>query len=234
MAPTKCLFPGVISQQVPDPQTSALKLPNESLSSKVLCFSNGCFLTRPWVQWVHTQALWHFSLGHSRFGSCDLIGFPKSDVSGVPFLGASLKYVGVLDMVWTFLYRSSKFASSFQLWVSQPSEVCGKSYFGYLLPCLPTCLMFAQFDGAASLVLGSYVAVGIAPYVSCKICCGCGEGVSLWPSFVSLLGLHFLDIFFNISRHPQILNRNNYRNNSFWSSFTLLVNQRDVVPRAKQ
>ena len=101
MAPPSAFSLEIISQQVPDPQTSALKLPNESLSSKVLCFSNGYFLTRPWVQWVHTQALWHFSLGHSRFGSWEPHWFAKSDVSGVPFLGASLKSWGAKCRVQT-------------------------------------------------------------------------------------------------------------------------------------
>ena len=144
MAPTSSVSLEIISQQVPVPQTNALKLPNESLSSEVLCFSNGYFFTRPWVQWVHTQALWRFSLCHSRFGSCEPHWFSKSDVSGVPFSGASLKSWGAWCGAWTLCSpgRSSKFASSLPL-VSLParSDVCGKSYFGYLPPCLPTCLL---------------------------------------------------------------------------------------------
>lgn len=229
MAPTSAFSLEIISQQIPDPQTSALKLPNESLSSKVLCFSNGCFLTRPWVQWVHTQALWHFSLGHSRFGSCEPHWFSKSDVSGVPFLGASLKSWGAWYGVWTLCSpgRSSKFASSLPI-VSLParSEVCGKSYFGYLLPCLPTCLLVCPIwwiSFTSSRLLCSCRNCSI---FSCRSAAAVG-GSEFVTFLCLLLGLHFLDIFFNISRHPQILNRNNYKNNGFWSSFTLLRKSRE-------
>lgn len=52
----QCLCPWRLSQKAPVPQANAPKSVNKSLSHKVLCFSNGCFCTGHWVDWVHSQA----------------------------------------------------------------------------------------------------------------------------------------------------------------------------------
>ena len=93
MTPTSAFSLEIISQQVPVPQTNALKLPNESLSSKVFCFSNGYFFTRSGFS---ESTLKHFDISHfatQGLGLVSLIGFQSQMfLSQVPVLK-----VGVLD-----------------------------------------------------------------------------------------------------------------------------------------
>ena len=164
-------------------------------------------LHQTWVQWVHTQALWHFSLCHSRFGSCEPHWFSKSDVSGVPFSGDSLKSWGA----WCTLAPQGEAPNlqvPLQLWVSRP--LVKFVVRAILATCLLVCpIWWSSLTSSRLLCSCRNCAI-----FSCRFAVAVG-GSEFVIFLCLLLGLHFLDIFFNISRHPQILNRNNYRNKGF-------------------
>lgn len=130
--------------------------------------------------------------------------------------------VGVLDMEYEPFAPQGEAPNlqvPFQLWVSQPEVKFVVR--AVLATCLLVCpIWWSSFTSSRLLCSCRNCAI-----FSCRFAAAVGG--SEFVTFLCLLGLHFLDIFFNISRHPQILNRNNYRNNGFWSSFTLLRKSRE-------